>query len=278
MSKKNALITGATSGIGKEVAKHLVSKGYSTMILGRSQDKLDALVLELKQINENAKISTVHCDFSSLDEIRRACEALKKENRSIDLLILNAGLWNFKYIETEDSIEETFQVNLLAPFILFQELQSLLANENSKVIFTASGLHQGKIYFDDIEFRTKFSGFKSYRQSKLGIILLTKYLASQFDNDRISFYCVHPGMVNTKLGRNAGTVSRSIFQLMGKSSRNGAKTHVHLIDAEAKLLSSGAYYANSRETQSSKYSTNMEVAKKLYVYLLDLYQQKYSKN
>lgn len=195
---RTALISGATSGIGSEIAAHLVRKGYNLIVLGRSIEKLDSLSKQLNAINPKVSIDKIFCELSSFDALKKACEQIKKSQKSIDLMILNAGLWNFQFIETSDKIEETFQVNLLSPIVIFNELELLMPkHEEAKVIFTTSGLHQGVINFSDIEFREKFSGFKAYRQSKLGIILLTRWLSKQASNSGISFYSVHPGMVHT---------------------------------------------------------------------------------
>lgn len=263
-NKKIALITGATSGFGVVIADHLVKKGYSLIVLGRSKDKLDSLILDLKKGNSNCIIDPILCNLSSFKSISHACETIKKAYLSIDLLILNAGLWNFKYIETEDNIEETLQVNLLAPILIFRNLSQLLPiNGNSKVIFTSSGLHQGSINFSDIEFRTGFSGFKSYRQSKLGLILIARLFSRKNTYTGISFYTVHPGMVKTKLGRNAGWFSRLIFKLLGKTKKKGAETHIHLIDKPTSELISGEYYSNCQITKSSPESYDLDNADKL---------------
>jgi len=261
---KTALITGATSGFGELIAKHLVNKGYSLIVLGRAKEKLDSLLQSLKEVKPDLKIEQVICDLSSLKSIVNACETVCKLEVEIELLILNAGLWNFEFCETEDGIEETLQVNLLAPVFLLQRLSKLIPHHgNSKVIFTSSGLHQGLINFSDIEMRKNFSGFKSYRQSKLGLILLTRLFAKQENYSGIAFCAVHPGMVNTKLGRNAGWFSKFIFKLFGKSKEKGAETHNFLIDQSAKDLTSGAYYANSKITKTTKESYNLNTADKL---------------
>ena len=209
---KIALITGATSGFGVIIAQHLVKQGYSLIVLGRSKDKLDSLIADLKDVNSNFNIDPILCNLSSFKSIAHACDTIKKTYECIDLLILNAGVWNFKFIETEDNIEETLQVNLLSPILIFKNLRQLLPIDgNSKVIFTSSGLHQGVMNFSDIEFRNAFSGFKSYRQSKLGLILLARFFSKKDKYTGISFYTVHPGMVKTELGRNAGWFSKLIF-------------------------------------------------------------------
>jgi NAD(P)-dependent dehydrogenase (short-subunit alcohol dehydrogenase family) len=266
MADKNkiALITGATSGFGVVIARHLVKQGYSLIVFGRSKDKLDSLVLELKEVDVNCTVDSILCNLSSLKSIQHACESIQTTYSQIDLLVLNAGVWNFKFVETEDHIEETLQVNLLAPVLIFQRLNQLLpANGKTKVIFTSSGLHQGAVDFSDIEFRNSFSGFKAYRQSKLGVILMMRLFAKKEAYPGISFYAVHPGMVNTNLGRSAGWFSRMIFKLLGKSKEKGALTHLYLIDEPTSKLTSGEYYANSQITKASSESYNLENADKL---------------
>ena len=264
-NRKNAIITGATSGIGMVIADHLVQSGYSVIVLGRSEKKLGVLKDRLNLLNSNCDVNTVLCDLSSFESVKESVQSVKSLTKSIDLLALNAGLWNFEFIESKDKIEETFHANLLSHIFIFNELEELIPrNDESKVIFTSSGLHQGEIQFEDIEFRQNFSGFKAYRQSKLGILLLTRWLAKQNEYSGISFYCVHPGMVNTHLGRSAGWLSRTIFKFFGKSKEKGAQTHIHLINQDAKLLKSGEYYANSKITKTTEYSYQMEEAKKLW--------------
>ena len=261
---KTALLTGVTSGFGEVIARHLAKSGYSLIILARSESNANALKTSLLAGNSSVTVEVVVCDLSSLKSVRNACEQVRETHTHIELLVLNAGLWNFEFRETEDGIEETLQVNLIAPMLLFDLLKnSIPADGNSKVIFTASGLHQGIVQFDDLEFRNNFSGFKAYRQSKLGIILLTRLLAKNSQHQGISFYCVHPGVVKTQLAKNAGWFSRTVFWLMGKSVEKGAKTHLHLIDTPSSKLVSGEYYANSKLTQTTKESNDLNTAKKL---------------
>lgn len=264
MRKKTALITGATSGFGTVIARHLIEKGHDLIIFGRSENKLDALISELKLISNDCKIEGVICDLSSFHSLDSACENVKKNFSEIDVLILNAGVWNFEFVETEDKVEETFQVNLLAPFFILQQLSNCIPkNDQSKAIFTASGLHQGNVLFSDIEFRNNFSGFKAYRQSKLGVILLTRLYAKNPEFKGITFSSVHPGVVNTELGRNAGWFSKLVFKIIGKSQEKGAQTHKHLIDQPATNIKTGEYYANSKITKTTSESNDLNLAAKL---------------
>jgi NAD(P)-dependent dehydrogenase (short-subunit alcohol dehydrogenase family) len=264
-NNKIALITGATSGIGSIILDHLAKTDHQLLILARSEDKLKNHIKKIQQINPNVKTEGFICDLSSFESIQKTCAKIKATYQQIDLLVLNAGIWNFEYKESKDQIEETFQVNLLAPIMLFEELKTLLLkNDVSKVIITASALHQGEIHFNDLELREEFSGFKAYRQSKLGVILMTRWLAENDAYTGISFYAVHPGMVNTELGRSAGWFSRTVFKLFGKSPEKGAETHNYIIDQANSNLKSGEYYANKKITKTATYTYNMSVAKKLW--------------
>jgi NAD(P)-dependent dehydrogenase (short-subunit alcohol dehydrogenase family) len=263
MEKKIAVMTGATSGFGKVVAQHLVETNHKLVFLARTESKAKELILNLDK-GSSTEVDYVLCDLSSLASILRACEELRKRCSRIDLLILNAGLWNFEFQESKDGIEETFQVNLLAPVLMFQKLKDLIpTNEQSKVLLTASALHQGSIQFDDIEFKKSFSGFKAYRQSKLGVILTTRLWAKLPGNSSISFYSIHPGVIRTQLGARAGWLSRTIFKLIGSSLEKGARTHIYLIDQPASTLESGEYYAKAKIAKAAKETYDLQEASRL---------------
>ena len=90
----------------------------------------------------------------------------------LDQLINKAGVWHSDFTVSMYGIEETFQVNIIVPYVFMKNLKPLLDKaEAPKVIDTVSGLHTGTVNFEDIQYRVKFSGFKACRQSKLSFIL-----------------------------------------------------------------------------------------------------------
>ena len=123
-------------------------------------------------------------DLTDLTSVSKAIESIPT-SVEFDILINNAGIMSFERSETIDGFESTFQVNLLAPFMIFEKLKKNLTND-CKVINTVSGLHQGKINFKDLQFKKNWSMLRTYRQSKLGLILLTRLLATE--NPDIKFY------------------------------------------------------------------------------------------
>ena len=273
---KNIFITGATSGIGLITACELAYKGNKLIATARTIERGRELTSYYKNHypDGTGSIEIILCDLSSFESIVNACNQVKANYTYIDLLINNAGLWNFKYRESKSKIEETLQVNVLAPLLISNLLLDLLLQStDAKLIFTASALHQGDVDFNNLEFKAKFSGFKAYRQSKLEVILLCRLLAKKLEKSNVGVYCQHPGLVNTKLGRDAGWFSNLFFQIMGLPPSEGAKTLLYLAEENKSNLISGEYYAKKAVKSITPQSNNMSVAQmlldKLAIYLKD---------
>jgi NAD(P)-dependent dehydrogenase (short-subunit alcohol dehydrogenase family) len=163
-SHKIILMTGATSGLGEEAFFALAHHGHHVAVLARSRQKFTATLQRYAQRygKAPAHATFIPCDLSSLESVSAAAQQFMQQQGRLDILINNAGAWLSEFTETTDGIEQTLQVNLLAPYVLIRALQPLLErSDDARIINTASGLHQGKISFDDLEFRKNFSGFKA---------------------------------------------------------------------------------------------------------------------
>lgn len=263
-TKKTIVFTGATSGLGLISALDAAALGHYLIVLARNENSEKAFKAEfLKEHGKKSlSIDFVKCDLSSFDSVKSAIESIHKLTAHIDILVNNAGMWNTEFKETIDGYEETYQVNLLTPVYLLEALLPLLQKaEQPKYIVTASGLHQGTINFEDIQYRANWNGFKAYRQSKLGVILMCRLFAKAYPD--ITFCSQHPGVVRTNLGNKFGWLSRTIFFLIGKSAKKGAMTLTHLINAPTDNLVSGEYYANKKITKITSESNDLELAKNL---------------
>lgn len=270
-------MTGATSGLGKVSALKAASKGATLIALVRDKEKGKSLVKELtNQFPQSlGSIQLVEGNLNSFESVVKACEEVKKNHPVLDMIVNNAGIMNFSYKETIDGIEETLQVNLLAPVLISHLLfDNLKKGEDPKIIFTSSGLHQGVINFENIEFKNDFSSFKVYRQSKLGGILLGRLLSKPLSKEGVSIYTQHPGMVQTDLGRDAGIIAKMIFYFMGKSPEVGSRTLTYLMETPNVELTSGEYYAKKVVTKITPESYDMEMATKLQE-RVEEYLQKY---
>ena len=275
---KYIFITGATSGLGKAAALQLAAEGAVVIAASRNPDKGRDLLVAYRDLHPKGKgrIELVECNLASFASVSMACEEIAESYDHLDMIINNAGIMNFEYKETHDGIEETWQINLLAPMLISHLLVSKFKKAlEPKLIFTTSGLHQGVIDFEDPEFKNKkFSSYKSYRQSKLGVILMTRLLAQQLSDEEIGVYTQHPGMVNTDLGRSAGAISKLMFNWMGSPPDQGAETLLYLATTSNEDLVSGEYYTKSHVAKITNESYDMDMTEKLFE-LIKKYLKKY---
>lgn len=195
MNKKTIVITGASDGIGAAAAACLKDMGHNVILVGRNGKKTEKLA---------EKLGTPYhlVDYSRLSEVRRLAKELNSYDR-IDVLINNAGgAFNERKL-TEDGFERTFQVNLLAAFLLTNLLMDKLCESNATVIQTASlGANLLGTNFDveDLNNEKKYSPGKAYGDAKLGDILFTRELHRRFQNRGINAVAFEPGIVRSNFG------------------------------------------------------------------------------
>jgi len=207
MTDRIALITGATNGVGRVVAKRLGSQGWYVLAHGRDQARGAALVREIEAAGGKAHFYPA--DLSSLGEVRRLAASVGKAHPLLHLLINNAGLGSGASgagRETSaDGFELRFAVNYLAGFLLTHLLlPNLLAAAPSRIVNIAS-LGQRDIDFDDVQLERRYSGGDAYRQSKLAQILLTVDLAEELKSRDVAVTALHPATyMNTFMVRQAG--------------------------------------------------------------------------
>ncbi|MBN1927105.1 MAG: SDR family NAD(P)-dependent oxidoreductase [Prolixibacteraceae bacterium] len=266
ITNRTALITGATSGIGKTLACSLGNMGFTVIATARNMEKGEGLI---KFFEENypqhlGKIEILYCDMSSFESVQNAVKVFGEKHTHLDLLINNAGTFNRRLNLSKNNIEETLQVNLLSPLLLTHLLLDTIGSSpDGRVIFTTSLLHFGRINFNDIEGRKRYFSFNAYRQTKLGLILATRHLACLSKGSSTGYYSYHPGIVSTNLGSKSMKVFKFGLSLLGMSPQKGAETAVFLATAQRETLKSGEYYFRNKIKRSMPHSTNMKMANKL---------------
>lgn len=265
MKGKTCLITGATSGIGKETALALGKLGANVVFTTRDEQKGKITRKELIDRSGNANIEFLFCDLSSLQSVKECSEKFRSGHSRLDVLINDAGTWERERKLSKDGIELTFAVNHLAHFLLTNRLLDILkASAPSRVIGVSSGLHGGTINFEDIGFEKKFRGLSAYRQSKLAVLLFTKELARRLQGTSVTANCLMPGIVNTGLSRHSGVVSRTVFRLISTSPAKGARTSIYLASSPDVEKISGENFARSKISKSSRESNDPELARRLW--------------
>jgi NAD(P)-dependent dehydrogenase (short-subunit alcohol dehydrogenase family) len=266
LKSKVCIITGATSGIGKETARMLAAKGAVLVLPVRDSLKGDILKDEILEEVPEAKLDFMHCDLASFQSIRDFVNEFKSKYDSLHLLINNAGIWETKRNVSEDGIEMNFAVNHLAPFLLTNLLLDVLKKSApARVINVSSEAHRtGKINFADPELEKGYSSFKSYSQSKLANILFTKKLSQILKGTGVTANCLHPGMVNTNLFEKMPAIMYNIMKPLMITPQKGAQTSVFLATSDDGGAKSGEYFVKSKPKKPATIALRQDVADKLW--------------
>ena len=286
---KTILITGATDGIGKHLAKKLASEGHQVILHGRNPQKLELALQEVRAVSVRGRVSSYLANFSKLDDVYRFGEEIKRDFQRINVLFNNAGLYAGKERKASaENVELTFMLSVLVPYILTTELSPLLEKaSDGRVINTSSYMHHfAKVKDLDFGFETNYNPGLAYNNSKLYTIWMTRYLARDFflRGSNITINAYHPGLISTNLGNDSSVekTKKSLFgRLMKSFSKNldeGIETGYYLTLSEEIIGLTGYYFDDKTVKTVSEKGYTLEKAQDLTNYCNDkikLFKQKY---
>ncbi len=198
---KVILITGSTSGIGRQTALDLARMGAWVLLHGRDPQRGQESLEEIRRETGNDRLQLYLADLSSQQQIRRMAEQIVREQGRLDVLVNNAGVFMRNRQLTEDGIEMTFAVNHLAPFLLTHLLLDLLKRSvPSRVVTVSSGAHRrAGLDWANLQGEKDYDGYQAYSLSKLGNVLFTLELAERLRGSGVTANCLEPGVIRTKL-------------------------------------------------------------------------------
>lgn len=272
MTPKICLVTGASSGVGKEIALALTSAGAHVIMVCRSTDKGRLAFDEIKKISGSKSIDLLIADLSSQAEIRSLAKTIHERYTKLDVLINNAGIVLSKKTVSTDGIEMTLATNHLAPFLLTHLLLDLLEKGTpSRIINISSAIHKwAKINFADLQFEhRKYKFMQAYAQSKLLMNLVTFELAKKLEGTGITVNCAHPGAVRTNLGSDSS--HNAALKFIDKciksffiTPQKAAKTLCYLATAPEIEHITGRYFVKGKPIQPNPTSHDFILAKKVW--------------
>ena len=247
--KKLALITGASNGIGRATAIELAKVGFYIVLAGRSEKKNLIVINEIKSLVGDNSCEWLPLDLESFASIKNCANIFLKTNRSLNLLINNAGIAGSSGI-TSDGFELGFGVNHLGHFLLTNLLlDSLKQPDNARVVTVSSKVHT-HAKFIDWDLLTKktssITGVSEYATSKLANILFSRELSKKLRGTNVSTYCLHPGLVDTNIWQNLPVFLKPMLKLKGMlTPEEGAKTTLYC-SLDAPCEESGKYYSKGK--------------------------------
>jgi NAD(P)-dependent dehydrogenase (short-subunit alcohol dehydrogenase family) len=254
-----ALVTGATDGVGRLVARKLGEAGLYVLIHGRNRERGESLVLDIAKAGGAADF--LPADLSALAEVRALAAAVQEKTDRLHLLINNAGIGTdgsggVREVSA-DGHELRFAVNYLAGFFLARLLLPLLLKGAPARIVNVSSAGQQAIDFSDVMLTRGYSGVRAYCQSKLAQILFAFDLADELKGSSVTVNALHPASyMNTTMVRRAGVSPWSTVE-------EGAAAILNLALSPALAETSGLYFNGLKQARADAQAYDAEARNRL---------------
>ncbi len=189
---KNCFITGATGGIGREIARDLAAKGCNLFLTSRTSSKLNELKTELENDNQEVMIGNSVADFAEIKSVEDAAQVAVSSFGKIDILVNCAGIFKVKSLSesTLSDFEDNIYVNLRSVFVLSK-------------IFSEQMKESGWGRIVNVGSSSCYGGAENtslYCMSKHGLLGLSRALALELKKDNIRVFCISPSGTKTKMG------------------------------------------------------------------------------
>jgi NAD(P)-dependent dehydrogenase (short-subunit alcohol dehydrogenase family) len=242
---RTAVITGASSGIGKEAAKALAAQGWHVIAHGRDAARSAAAEIEIRDV-ATGRVDMLTCDLALLSETARMANEIAALTDRVDVILANAGGMRDRLVITPEGNDASFAGNHLGHFLLVQRLMpQLRASGAARVISTTSDGHfycKG-IDWDDLQRIRNWDSGASYCLVKLCNVLLTRELAKRGAADGIIAHAFHPGVVASNFTAHAPESTRTYMAtLEAQSPATAAQPLLWLATAPEAGALTGLYW------------------------------------
>jgi NAD(P)-dependent dehydrogenase (short-subunit alcohol dehydrogenase family) len=252
------LVTGSTSGLGREVALRLASTGSHIIVHGRNRERGLEVVNEIEREGiGSAKFYAA--DLASFEKVREFGETILRDYDKLDVLINNAGI----HLAPEDGRqisadghELTFAVNYLSGFLLTRMLlPRIIASAPSRIVNVSSrGQMNAVIDFNDVMLERNYDDSQAYRQSKLAQVMFTFDLARELEGTGVIVSAVHPAsmmptpLVLSRFGESRATVEDGVEAVVNQVNLPDLESGQYFDRLSPERANDQAYDEEARET------------------------------
>jgi NAD(P)-dependent dehydrogenase (short-subunit alcohol dehydrogenase family) len=272
LSDKVIMVTGASSGIGLQVAQDLARHGARVIGAGRDAARCEAARQRILNDCPEARIDFLVADLSSQQQVKElAREAKRLSGGRLDALVNNAGLYSSSKKITEDGVELTFAVNHLAPFLLTHELLPVLSSSlEGRVLTISSASHYRATYNPPTAFNPLiYVGLLAYAATKLSNVLFSAEFNRRVSLPHLHAWAIDPGLVNTEIAlKDNGALSGRVWKARkkhGTSPDVPSRTILHLISAAYDEIGESLYWKDSQPKKPSSKALDPDLARDLWV-------------
>jgi dehydrogenase/reductase SDR family member 12 len=243
LAGRRVLVTGANSGLGHATAERLAGLGASLHLLVRSEEKGRDTVARIASATGSTDVTHGVADLADLDSVRAFAADVTERFDHLDALVHNAGAMFSQRRETVDGIETTFQVHVVAPFLLTGLLMPTLRaapRPPARVVWvTSGGMYTERLDVATIESPGDYRPATAYARAKRAQVVLTDQLARRLDRDEVVVHAMHPGWAATPGVERSLPVFNRVMGPILRSPREGADTTVWLVASDAPTRTSG---------------------------------------
>jgi NAD(P)-dependent dehydrogenase (short-subunit alcohol dehydrogenase family) len=263
------LVTGASRGIGFYTAQGLARRGAHVILVGHHQGRGEKALDRIRNAVGEASVEFICANLAVQDQVRSLAEQVQQRHGRLDVLVNNAGGFFLRRQESADGIEMTWALNHLAAFLLTNLLLDMLQDSApARVVNVSSESHRNaRIHFEDLQMAHGYNAMEAYGQSKLANLLFTYELARRLEGTGVTANALHPGFVNTHIGKQHWLV-RPILSVIhfffARSPEEGAETPLYLASSPEVAGVDGQYFIDKEAVESSPASRDPETAQRLW--------------
>lgn len=275
------VITGANTGIGKETAIDLATRGGKVYIACRDKEKSRKALEDIRKASKNSAAFALELDLASIESIKEFSQKFHKLETQLHILINNAGVMACPKSYTKDGFEMQIGTNHFGHFLLTNMLLDLLTESSpSRIVVVASeGYKLGNINKNDLFSEKSYNKLTAYGQSKLANILFANELSLRLRGTGVTVNSCHPGIIRTELGRHMDSwlrsIYRPIFKPFYKTIYEGAQTSIRLaVDPDLNGVS-GKYFVDCDEAVLRQSARDSETARWLWQKSSQVITEKY---
>jgi NAD(P)-dependent dehydrogenase (short-subunit alcohol dehydrogenase family) len=261
---RSAIVTGATSGIGRAVAEALAAAGITVAIVARDAVRGEQARTEISAATGSQRVELFVGDLSDLASVQRLSAAVAEAHPSLDVVVHCAAVYNARRTVTDDGFETMFATNVLGAFLLTNLLLEQLRASGAARVIVLTAPSTVRLDFDDLQGERRFRSLTAFGATKAADLLFTFELARRLEGTGVTANAVHPGLVRTNLMRQSPAPLRWATRLLSAPPERAAAAITPLALAPEYASQTGRFYRAGREIEPPPYTRDPEVAKRLW--------------
>lgn len=243
----DVVVTGASSGLGKQTARMLAALGARVHLVGRSAERLRSAASRIRSAMPSAELVVRECDVSDLRAVRALAAALRSDLTGLHALVHCAGVMPPERTLTAEGNELAFATHVLGPFLLTASLRGLTSADSRVVFVSSGGMYTAGLSDDFDSERGGYSGVRAYARTKRMQVTLVEQLAQTFElADDPVVHSMHPGWAATPGVADSLPGFDRVARPILRTPEQGADTIVWLAAADEPGRSSGRFWHDRR--------------------------------